>query len=184
MARRPRENSEGAVYHVFARGNDRAAIYLDDVDRRSYLQTLAGVTRRMEWQALSYCLMENHVHLLLETPEGNLSDGMQRLHGSYAQRFNRRHSRSGHLFQGRYGAVRAQSSEQVCVAAAYIARNPVRASLCRQAADWPWSSHRAMLDGFGPPWLDLERLLWYFGGGPHAVRSYEASVDAFGLFDL
>src|SRR5690242_13743227 len=106
MGRKPRENVANGVYHVFARGNSRAPIYLDDDDRRIYLWMLARVVLRQGWRCLAYCLMTNHVHLLLETPEPNLSHGMQQLHGGYALSFNARHGRIGHVFQGRYGAVR------------------------------------------------------------------------------
>lgn len=178
MARAPREIIDGGVYHVFARGNARAAIYLDEADRLSYLRTLGAVTVTAGWRCLSYCLMENHVHLLLETPKGNLSSGMQQLHGGYAQRFNRRHGRVGHLFQGRYGAVRARTTKHVRDAAAYIARNPVEASLCSRLEDWPWSSYRATLDGVAPAWLDAQRLLWYFGSSLSDFQSYSAVVAA------
>jgi putative transposase len=172
MPRKPRENVEGGVYHVYARGNAGVQVYLDDEDRHAYIRRLGQVTSSVRWRCLSYCLMDTHVHLLLETPQANLSNGMQRLHGGYAQAFNKRHSITGHLFQGRYGAVRALSTEQVWTTAAYIARNPVEASLCQQPAAWPWSSHRATLAGFGPSWLDSKRLLWYFGGGQDARTLY------------
>lgn len=176
VARKLRENVEGGVYHVYARGNARARIYLEDADRLDYLKRLGQVAAAMAWRCLSYCLMPNHVHLLLETPRGNLSLGMQRLHGGYAQAFNRRHALEGHLFQGRYGAVRTRSDEQLWATAAYIARNPVEASLCERPEQWAWSSHRAVLAGVGPPWLDVRRLLWYFGGGVDPIRSYAELV--------
>ena len=179
MPRTPRNEYEPGVHHVYARGNGRRSIYLDDNDRRSYLSTLARVSWKLRWRCLSYCLMTNHVHLLIETREPNLGLGIQRLHGPYAQRFNRRHGRTGHLFEHRYGAVRAESDAQVWMVAAYIARNPVDARLCRSPTDWPWSSHPAVLDGCAPPWLDCERLLSYFaeaGGDPRA--RYAELVEA------
>jgi putative transposase len=165
VPRRPRQEVQGGVHHVFARGNNRRAIYVDDVDRRLYLAILGRVTRRQRWRCLAYCLMSNHVHLLLETPHANLGLGMQRLQGSYAQAFNRRHQRSGHLFQGRYGSVHVVSDEQLWSLAAYIAINPVTAGLCQRPEDWRWSSHASTLGSrrsFG--WLDVERLLSYFAG--------------------
>jgi REP element-mobilizing transposase RayT len=113
MPRSTRDEVEGGVHHVFARGNDRREIYLDDFDRKIYLVMLGRVTRRQRWRCLAYCLMPNHVHLLVETPEANLGAGMQRLHGSYAQTFNERHGRSGHVFQGRYGSVLITRDEQL-----------------------------------------------------------------------
>jgi putative transposase len=163
MPRKPREDVEGAVHHVYARGNDRRRIYYDDVDREMYLSMLGRVVVRSRWRCLAYCLMDNHVHLLIETPRANLGAGMQRLHGLYAQTHNERHGRSGHLFQGRYGAVRMISDGQLCTAAAYIARNPVEAGICDRPGQWRWSSHVAVLGRASRSWLDVERLLEYFG---------------------
>jgi REP-associated tyrosine transposase len=145
MPRKPREEVEGGVYHVFARGNDRRLIYLDDPDRRTYLRMLRATVRQCRWRLLAYCLMDNHVHLLIETPETNLGRGMQWMHGLYAREFNARHGRSGHLFQGRYGAVRIKTDEQLWTAAVYVAMNPVVAGLCARPSEWPWSSHSAAL---------------------------------------
>jgi REP element-mobilizing transposase RayT len=91
---------ENGIFHVYARGNDRQAIYRDDGDRATYLRLLERVVRRQEWRVLAFCLMDNHVHLLVQTPHADLGRGMQRLHGHYAQTFNARHGRVGHLFQG------------------------------------------------------------------------------------
>jgi putative transposase len=158
------------VYHVYARGNARQLVYRDDVDRWTYLEVLERVVLANRWRCLAYCLMGNHVHLLLDTPDANLSFGMQRLHGAYAQTFNVRHGRSGHLFQGRYGAVRMISDGQLCGAAAYIARNPVEAKLCARPEDWRWSSYRAAIRASTPAWLDADRLLSYFGTDSDSAR--------------
>lgn len=163
MPRKPREEEAGAVVHVFARGNNRQRIFRDVDDRELYLLLLGQVIRRQRWSCLSYCLMHNHIHLLVETPEPNLGLGMQRLHGLYAQTFNKRHKRCGHLFQGRYGDNRVRTDEQLVTTARYIARNPVEAGLCTGAGEWPWSSHAATLSGEAPAWLDVERLLGFFG---------------------
>jgi putative transposase len=180
MPRRPREEVDGGVHHVFARGNDRRDIYLDDVDRRIYLGILGRVTRRQRWRCLSYCLMPNHVHLLVETPHANLGAGMQRLHGDYAHIFNERHGRSGHVFQGRYGSVLITSDEQLWTAVAYVALNPVGAGLCSAPEKWPWSSHAAMLDGRAAPrWLDAAHLLSYFDGlGGDPLQRYDELIGA------
>ena len=154
MARRLRENVEGGSYHVFARGNDRGAIFRDDFDRRRYLKLLGEVVTGREWGCLAYCLMDNHMHLLVETPGADLSSGVQWLHGRYAQAFNLRHHRDGHLFQGRYGAVRMMSNRQVLTVASYIAMNPVEAGLCRQPKEWKWSSYGALMTRQAPRWLD------------------------------
>ncbi len=171
MARKPRENVEGGIYHVFARGNDRRPVFLDRRDRGVYLRNLGNTVARLNWIALAYCLMENHVHLLIETPDGNLSAGMQRLHGAYVQAFNSRHGRVGHVFQGRYGAVRVKSDGQLFAVASYVARNPVEAGLCSRIDEWEWSSYRAVAGLAVPPWLDTNRLLSYFDPDPAVARS-------------
>ncbi|HEY8002561.1 MAG TPA: transposase [Solirubrobacterales bacterium] len=177
MPRKPRQNLEGGVYHVYARGNAQSLIFADDADRRIYLRLLGKVVVRQRWRCLAYCLMGNHVHLLLETPCANLSPGMQRLQGRYAQTFNSRHGRSGHVFQGRYGAVRITSDGQLCAAAAYIARNPVEATLCERPEQWRWSSYRAAIQGSPPTWLDAHRLLSYFGTVDGAARRRYAQMS-------
>jgi len=172
MPRRPREEVEGGINHVYARGNDRQAIYLDELDRRIYLSLLGRVVFAKRWRCLAYCLMNNHVHLLIETSEPNLGAGIQRLHGRYAQTHNARHGRSGHLFQGRFGVTRVTSDEQLWTTVRYIVRNPVEGGMCSRPDDWPWSSHRATVRPPRPPWLDADRLLSYFeaSGGPPLVR--------------
>jgi hypothetical protein len=110
--------------------------------------------------------MPNHLHLLIETPQPNLGRGMQRLHGDYGRWFSDRRGKAGHVFQGRYGAVRVQDDRQLWAVAAYIARNPVEAGLCEVPEAWRWSSHRATAGGdLGPGWLDHHRLLDLLGGG-------------------
>jgi REP element-mobilizing transposase RayT len=164
MPRKPREDVPGAVHHVTARGNRRQIIYLDAEDRETYLDLLGEVIVLRRWLCLAYCLMDNHVHLLIETPEGGLGRGMQLLHGLYADTFNKRHGRSGHLFQGRYGAERIKTDAQLWVTARYIARNPVEAGLCAEPGGWVWSSHAATVGArAAPAWLDVARLRGYFG---------------------
>jgi putative transposase len=169
VARRLREEVEGGIFHVFARGNGKQAIYLDDEDHHTYLRMLGAVVAKRNWRCLAYCLMPNHVHLLVETPGANLGIGMQWLHGLYAQTFNERHGRSGHLFQGRYGSVRVATDAQLWVLVRYLAVNPVRAELCARPADWRWSSNGALAGSSDPGWLDHSRLLQYLaaaGGNP------------------
>jgi putative transposase len=179
MARRPREECEGAVHHVFARGIARREIYVDNIDRTIYLATLGRVTERQRWRCLAYCLMPNHVHLLVETPLANLGAGMQRLHGDYARMFNERHGRSGHVFQGRYGSVRITTDEQLWTVAAYVALNPVAAGLCETPEGWAWSSHASTLDGRPRHgWLDVSRLLSYFEGLGGDPREHYAELTA------
>jgi REP-associated tyrosine transposase len=164
MPRKHREEVAGGIFHVYARGNDKRLIYSDDADRGVYLRLLSATVGRCRWRLLAFCLMQNHVHLLIETPDANLGTGMQRLHSDYAQQFNQRHGRSGHVFQGRYGAVSVSSDEQLWGVAAYLAMNPVKAGLCDTPEEWPWSSHAATVRGAGPAWLDDARLLFHFEG--------------------
>jgi REP element-mobilizing transposase RayT len=164
MPRKPRQDVAGLVHHVTARGNRQQAIYLDDLDREMYLLLLAQAVKRQRWVCLAYCLMSNHVHLLIETPEAGLSRGMHRMHGLYAQTFNKRHRRSGHLFQDKFHSVLIETDEQLWVTARYIARNPVEAGLCAEPAAWAWSSHAATTGAaVAPAWLDVARLRGYFG---------------------
>jgi REP element-mobilizing transposase RayT len=178
MGRKPREERAGGVYHVYARGNDRERIFVTDADRQLYLALLGKVTTQRRWRTLAYCLMANHVHVLIETVAPNLAVGMQRLQGVYARTFNRRHGRTGHLFERRYGAVPVSSDAQLQEVARYIALNPVTAGLCARPERWPWSSHAAVtVRAVAPAWLDVGRLLEYFasaGGDP--VERYERLV--------
>ena len=164
---------------MYARGNDRCRIFRDDVDRLGYLGIVGFVAKRMRWSCLSYCLMDNHVHLLVETREPNLARGMQRLHGMHGQAFNERHGRSGHLFQGRYGSTFVTSDEQLWWTIAYIARNPVEAGLSDAPEGWPWSSHSAEARRNAPPWLDAERVLELVGrAGGDPRRRYAELIGA------
>ena len=140
MGREPRNNLEGGIYHVFARGNDRQAIFSDDLDRQTYLLILGDVCKQFSWGRLAYCLMSSHFHLLLETPQPNLSEGMQRLQNRYAKRFNHRHERSGHVFGERFGSVLVTSDKQLVAVTAYIEQNPVKAGLCDAPELWPWTN--------------------------------------------
>ena len=166
---------------MFARGNDKRLIYLDDRDRRIYLAELAVEVERRGWLCMAYCLMPNHVHLLLETPEPNLAPGMQRLHGDYALLFNRRYRRSGHLFQGRYGSKRVRTDGQLMTLVEYLAANPVKAELSVTPSEYVWGSVAATVGAVAaPPWLATERLLGLVGGigGGTAERRYAELVSA------
>src|SRR3990172_3863435 len=178
MARPPRPQFPDGIYHVSARGNERAPIYRDDGDRRRFLELVAHVRERYRWRILAYCLMTNHYHLLVQTPEPNLARGMRQLNGVYAQSFNRRHGRVGHLLQGRYGARLVQADEHLLAAARYIVLNPVRAGLCGNPIEWRWSSHRATL-GLDPPWfLDTAALLSYYAPTRDAARErYSTHIE-------
>jgi putative transposase len=152
---------------------------MDDTDFRGFLKLLGRAVERYRWSLLTYCLMRNHYHLLVQTPEPNLSLGMRQLNGVYAQWFNRRRDRVGHLFQGRFGAKLVQDDEHLLTECAYIIRNPLRMTNPIHPLDWPWSSHRAVL-GLEPrpPFLDVDRLLGLFGPTKAVAREcYRAYVE-------
>ena len=114
MARPLRIEYPGAIYHVTSRGNARAAIFKEDADRELFLEALQQVVERFNWLCHAYCLMDNHYHLMIETPDGNLTAGMRHLNGVYTQRFNRRHRRVGHVFQGRFKAILVDRATAIC----------------------------------------------------------------------
>lgn len=143
MARPLRIEYPGAVYHVTGRGNERKAIYRDDDDRLGFLDILADVNDRYHWLCHAYCLMGNHYHLLVETPEGNLSQGMRHVNSVYTQRYNKRYGRSGHLFQGRYKSILIQKDSHLLEVCRYVVLNPVRAGMARDPGSWAWDSYRA-----------------------------------------
>jgi putative transposase len=161
---------EGALHHVYARGNRRQRVFVDERDRLTYLGLLGAVVREFEWRCLAYCLMGNHVHLLVETPRANLGVGIQRLHGVYGRRFNQRHDHRGHLFEGRYNSVLIRSDEQLWTVLRYIAMNPVEAGLCERPDQWRWSSWAT-----SQQWLANARLMEFLGaaGGDPAARFHE-----------
>jgi REP element-mobilizing transposase RayT len=113
MARPLRVQFDGAIYHVTSRGNAREDIFDNDADRHSFLEILGKVIHRFHWRCHAYCLMDNHYHLVIETPEANLSQGMRQLNGVYTQVYNRRHRTVGHLFQGRYKAILVQKESHL-----------------------------------------------------------------------
>jgi putative transposase len=166
------------MYHVYARGNDRRRLFLDDDDRHWYLRKLGAVTVHRRWRTMSYCLMNNHVHTLIETIEPNLGRGMHGLQGGYAQRFNKRHGTTGHVFERRFGCVPITSDEQFMTAASYIAHNPVEAFLTATASAWRWSSHAAMAGvAEMPSWLAADRLLSIYAGlGGDPLEAYTRHV--------
>ncbi len=127
MVRPLRIEFPGAVYHLTSRGNARNNIYLDDYDRQRFLKILANVIDRYNWLCHAFCLMDNHYHLLIETPDPNLSMGMRQLNGVYTQGFNRIHNRVGHVFQGRYKAILVEKDEHLLELCRYIVLNPLRA---------------------------------------------------------
>lgn len=177
MARPLRLEFPGALYHVMSRGNEKTPIFRDDVDRRTFLAILGAVIRSERWLLHSFCLLGNHYHLLLETPLGKLSHGMHALNGRYSQRFNRRHQRSGHLFEGRFKALLVEKQSHLLELHRYIVLNPVRAGLAVRPEEWIWSSYRATCGrANAPPWLEVHWTLTQF------ARDRETAVNAYVRF--
>ncbi len=176
---RPRRiEFEGGVYHVIARGNERRAIFRDAHDRQKYLDRLGVYSERLEFLVHAYCLMPNHIHLALRTGRVPLSRIMLALHGSYAQDFNRRHQRIGHLFQGRYKAFLVEADAYLACLVRYIHLNPVKAKLATTAESFRWSSALAYRRGAGPAWLDSDFALRRFGRTRRqAIPAYEAFLQ-------
>lgn len=164
MARPLRLQFDGALYHVTTRGNAREDIFEDDADRHAFLEYLGKVVQRFHWLCYAYCLMDNHYHLVIETPEANLSKGMRQLNGVYTQRYNRRHRAVGHLFQGRYKAVLIQKESHLQEVCRYVVLNPVRAKAVQKVEQWKWSSYRGTAGLSNcPPWLATDWVLRQFG---------------------
>jgi REP element-mobilizing transposase RayT len=183
MARKLRVEYPGAIYHVMNRGDRREPIFLDDQDRRRFMDTLGEACGKTAWQAHAWCLMPNHFHLVIETPQANLVAGMKWLLGTYTGRFNRRHKLFGHLFSGRYKALVVEGTgdgylRTVCD---YVHLNPARAKLLRREralSAYPWSSmgHYLQPRGRRPAWLRVDRLL-----GEHGIpRDSAAGRHEFG----
>jgi putative transposase len=175
MPKAGRQNVAGGIYHVTARGNAREDIFRDEFDYVAFLRGLSATVERYRWRCHAYCLVPNHYHLLIETPEPNLSRGMLWLNGSYARRFNGRHERVGHVFQGPYRAELLEREEHLLEVCRYIALNPVRAGLCDDPASWPWSSYRATAGlERHPPYLCVDWVRSLFG----SARGFSEFVQA------
>lgn len=163
MARPLRLEFAGALYHITSRGNERKPIYLDESDFEGFLKVLGDVCERYNWVIHSFCLMTNHYHLLVETPDANLSKGMRQLNGVYTQWFNRKHRRVGHLFQGRYKAILVDKDAYLLELNRYIILNPIRARMVDNLSEWPWSSwYFVMGEAQAPEWLAVDKMLLQF----------------------
>ena len=165
MARPWRIEFEGALYHVLSRGNGQQDIFYDDHDRHLFLKTIGEMSERFEMDVFAYALMGNHYHLLLRTNHANLSKSMQWLGLAYTRRFNLLHSRSGHLFQGRFKSIIVQNDAYLLGLSCYIHRNPLRAGIVKRLADYSWSSYTSYAYGRKfPEWLKTDLVLSQFKG--------------------
>ena len=178
MARPLRLEIAGALYHVTSRGDRREDIYDNDDDRKAFLSVLKSVCDTCNWVCHAYCLMSNHYHLLIETPDANLSRGMRQLNGIYTQTFNRMNRRVGHVFQGRYKAILVEKESYLLELSRYIVLNPVRAGMVGSAKDWPWSSYQATVGLVNvPEYLNVEWVLSAFAKRKSvAIEKYKQFV--------
>ena len=164
MARPLRIQYPDAVYHVTARGNERKAIVQDDEDRQRFIQTVADMVEQYQILCHAWVLMDNHYHLLIETPQANLSRAIRHLNGVYTQAYNRRHHRVGHLFQGRFTSILIEKETYLLELCRYVVLNPVRAGMVQHPKAWAWSSYRATAgEQTAPEWLTVDWLLGQLG---------------------
>jgi len=188
MPRKRRLEYPGAMYHVMSRGDRREDIFLDDVDRHDFIKTLAESCQKASWQVHAYCLMRNHYHLVLETPNANLVGGMAWLQSTYTIRLNHRHKLFGHVFSGRYKAqlVEGSGNGYLKTACDYVHLNPVRAGLLRsedRLVAYPWSSLMWYLAApeHRPGWMRVDRLLGEHGLGSDLAanrQEFERRMEA------
>ena len=163
------------VYHVTTRGNQRQMIYLSDLDREFFVRLLRKVVRECGWRLFAYTLMDNHYHLLVQTPDPNIATGLHQLNFTYARHFNGAHGLTGHLFEKRYASVVVEEDDHFLELIRYIALNPVRAGMCLRAEAWPWASYPSLVGDLpAPDFLDLERSLTMFA----SVQDLRAFVDS------
>lgn len=172
MARKPRLHLEGGVYHVVLRGNGGRDIFFSIEDRRFFYGLIAEGCRRFGCRVHGFCLMSNHVHLIVEVGATPLSRPMQNLCFRYGRWINRREGRSGHVFQGRFRALLVEADSYLLELVRYVHLNPVRAALVEAAEDYPWSGHRAYLGLENLPWLTTDRVLSHFDRREAAARAH------------
>ena len=181
MSRSWRIEYDGALYHVLSRGNQRQSIFADDRDRVLFLDLIGEMSARFEIGVYAYVLMGNHYHILLKTHRANLSKSMQWLGANYTRKYNIRHKRSGHLFQGRFKNFLIESPEYLLRLSFYIHRNPLRAKMVERLADYRWSSYP--IYGYGkksPDWLKTDLIFSFFSGDrKNQIQRYRKKVQTY-----
>ncbi len=178
MPRQPRENEPGATYHVTIHAVADGTIVRTDTDRSELVRRVGVVAARKGWVCLAFCILDTHYHLLVTTPEANLSDGMQLLNGTYAQGFNRRHGRKGHLFRERFRPRRIRNDAHLLLTVRYIALNSMKADMVDVPTSDPWSSYAGVV-GVATCWPFIARseLLRHFGPAATAVQVLRDFVE-------
>lgn len=180
MSRPLRLQFPGALYHVTSRGDHKCAIYQDRTDYVVWLTILGEICAQYNFVIHGYCQMTNHYHLIVETLDGNLSQGMQQLNGRYSQYYNRRHALVGHVFQGRFKAILVQREQYMMELARYVVLNPLRAGLVTTLDEWRWSNYLCFMGRQTiPAWLDTSTTLQTFSeSGEQAINAYHRFVIA------
>jgi putative transposase len=178
MARPLRIQFPGAIYHITSRGNNKANIFLSNKDRDCFLEILSSTVERYQWICHSYCLMDNHYHLLIETINPNLSKGMRQLNGIYTQTFNYIHRKVGHIFQGRFKSILVEQETYLLTLCGYIVLNPVRAGMVEHPQQWPWSSYNATMGAVEKQsFLSTEWILSQFDATGDIIKARETYRD-------
>lgn len=179
MARPPRVIVPDGIYHVWTRGSDRRLLFVLDADRRRFLARLEAALRTYQLACIAYCLMGNHYHVVVQTPDERLSRALQELHTGYSREFNQIHERSAHLFRNRFGARLVESDSDLLGVCRYLAYNPVEAGFCEEPVDWPWGSYRASVGvDPPPPFLVESPLRDAVGGGAGWRERYREFVES------
>jgi putative transposase len=179
MGRAWRIEYEGALYHLMSRGNDGQDIYLNDADRNLFLETISEMSERFEVDIFAYILMSNHYHLLVRTNRANLKKAMQWFGTTYTRRFNNRHFKKGHLFQGRYKSILVQNDAYMMQLSCYLHRNPLRSGIVRRLIDYKWSSYPIYAYAKNSPaWLSTE-LIWSYFKGADKYKQYREKVQKY-----
>jgi putative transposase len=165
------------IYHVTCRGNNRGRVVYDRRDYECFVSELDKAATRYEWDVFSWCLLDNHHHVLLRTPKHGFSEGFREMNGNHSRRTNHRHGRSDHSFRNRPAVTPIAGDAHLIQSVLYIARNPIEAGLVRTAAAWQWGSYRALVGMEpAPPWLVVDEVLGLFGRTPEAARRELARI--------
>lgn len=185
MARPLRIEYPGAVYHVTSRGNARNDIFHTEQDRNDFLSVISVVVKRYNWICHAYCLMDNHYHLLIETPDGNLSQGMRQINGIYTQKYNWQHKKTGHVFEGRYKAIIVDKESYLLELCRYVVLNPVRANVVANPEEWKWSSYLSTSGKLGKPeYLTTDWILGLFSGNKEEAQKLYCKFVNSGIVDV